>query len=231
MLPAGRGRNKRGDHVDHFAEQRRRLIEHLRAEGIRDERVLAAMARVPREAFIAPEHWETAYENGPLPIGEHQTISQPFVVALMTEALGLQGGERVLEVGTGSGYHTAILAELAGYVVSVERHRALYEQAGRVLSSLGYANVELHVADGTLGWVRGAPYDRAIVAAAGPDVPVALVDQLALGGRLVIPVGDASHQRLVLLTRHQDGVERRDLGPVRFVPLIGEAGWQPSSGQ
>ena len=216
--------------MDHFAVQRRRLIEHLRAEGIRDERVLAALGRVPREAFIAPEHWETAYENGPLPIGERQTISQPFVVALMTEVLGLAGGERVLEVGTGSGYHTAILAELAGHIVSVERHRALHEQAARVLGALGYANVELHVADGTLGWVQGAPYDRAIVAAAGPDVPAALVDQLAVGGRLIIPVGDASHQRLVLLTRHPDGVERRDLGPVRFVPLIGEAGWQaPSS--
>ena len=210
-----------------FAEQRQRLIEHLRAEGVRDERVLAAMGRVPREAFIAPEHFETAYDNGPLPIGERQTISQPFVVAIMTEALALTGVERVLEVGTGSGYHTAILAELAGYVVSVERHLALHEQARRVLAALGYANVELHVADGTLGWAHGAPYDRITVAAAGPEVPGPLVDQLAVGGRLIIPVGDASHQRLVLLTCHDQGVEQRDLGPVRFVPLIGEAGWQP----
>ena len=210
-----------------FTEQRHRLIEQLRAEGIRDERVLATMGRVPREAFIAPEHRDTAYENGPLPIGERQTISQPFVVALMTEALELSGAERVLEVGTGSGYHTAILAELAARVVSVERHPALHDEARRVLSALGYADVYLHVADGTLGWPAGAPYDRIIVAAAGPDVPAALVDQLAVGGRLVIPVGDASHQRLVLLTRHVDGTERRDLGPVRFVPLIGEAGWQP----
>ncbi len=214
--------------MDHFAEQRHHLIDQLRAEGIRDERVLAAMGRVPREAFIGPEHASTAYENGPLPIGEQQTISQPFVVALMTEALGLAGRDRLLEVGTGSGYHTAILAELAGYVVSVERHRALYEDARRVLRALGYSNVELHVADGTLGWVHGAPYDGIIVAAAGPAVPAALVDQLAPGGRLVIPVGDASRQRLVLLTRHVDRVDRRDLGPVRFVPLIGEAGWRPS---
>ena len=213
--------------MDHFAEQRRRLIQQLHAEGIRDERVLAALGRVPREAFIAPEQADTAYENGPLPIGECQTISQPFVVALMTEALGLGGGERVLEVGTGSGYHTAILAELAGHVVSVERHRALHEQAGRVLRTLGYANVELHLADGTLGWVAGAPYDRIIVAAAGPDVPAALVDQLAAGGRLVIPVGDAAHQRLLMLVRHPDRIDRHDLGAVRFVPLIGEAGWQP----
>ena len=213
--------------MDHFSEQRRLLVDQLRAEGIRDERVLAALGRVPREAFIGPEHAGTAYENGPLPIGEQQTISQPFVVALMTEALDLAGRGRVLEVGTVSGYHTAILAELAGHVVSVERHRALHEQARRVLDGLGYVNVELHVADGTLGWSHGAPYDRAIVAAAGPDVPTALVDQLAVGGRLVIPVGDANQQRLVMLTRHADRVERQDLGAVRFVPLIGAAGWQP----
>jgi protein-L-isoaspartate(D-aspartate) O-methyltransferase len=212
--------------VGHLADERRRLIEHLRAEGIRDERVLAAMARVPREAFVAREQAGAAYENGPLPIGECQTISQPFVVALMSEALGLGGGERVLEIGTGSGYQAAILAELAGYVVSVERHRSLHEGAARVLAGLGYRNVELHHADGTLGWPAGAPYYGILVAAAAPEVPRPLTAQLAMGGRLVLPVGTAAQQRLVLLVREPGGIAQHDLGPVRFVPLIGAEGWR-----
>jgi protein-L-isoaspartate(D-aspartate) O-methyltransferase len=212
--------------VQDFAEQRRRLVEELRADGIRDQRVLDALGRVPREEFVPAGQVEQAYRNSALPIGEGQTISQPFVVGLMTRELGLTGTERVLEVGTGSGYQTTILAELAGHVVTVERHPALLERARKILDRLGYRNVEPHVSNGTLGWPAGAPYDRVIVTAAGPDVPQPLLDQLAPGGRLVIPVGSAEQQELVLLTREGGGFQRRTLGPVRFVPLVGRAGWQ-----
>ena len=210
---------------ERLSEERRGLVAQLRAEGIRDPRVLAAIERVPREAFIAPEQADDAYANGPLPIGERQTISQPYVVALMTESLALSGGERVLEVGTGSGYHAAVLAELSAWVVSVERLGALHEHARRVLHALGYRNIELHIANGTLGWPHGAPYDRILVAAAAPDVPSALTDQLAVGGRLVIPVGDTKSQRLLLVVRTPDRLVRSDLGAVRFVPLIGRDSW------
>jgi protein-L-isoaspartate(D-aspartate) O-methyltransferase len=197
----------------------------LRQQGIRDEAVLAAIDRVRREAFVPPELADEAYENVALPIGQGQTISQPYVVALMSEALQADRASRVLEVGTGSGYQAAILAELASAVVSVERVPSLLASAERILGELGYRNVELHPANGTLGWARGAPYDRIIVTAAGPAVPDTLLAQLAVGGRLVMPVGTRTEQELVLVRRTADGFEQSGLGGVRFVPLLGEGAW------
>ena len=208
--------------MDDSAQRRLHLVNDLRQEGIRDERVLAAIGRVPREAFLPMELGDRAYDNLALPIGEGQTISQPFVVALMTQELDLDGTEHVLEIGTGSGYQTAILAELAGDVVSVERHPPLLEQAQRTLTDLGYSNFELHLTSATLGWPRRAPYDRVIVTAAATEVPVVLLDQLSPDGRMVIPVGAPKAQDLLLLTRQPGRIERRRLGPVRFVPLVAE---------
>ena len=208
-----------------FEEPRRRLVGLLRQQGIRDEAVLAAIDRVRREAFVPPELADEAYENVALPIGEGQTISQPYVVALMSQTLQVDRASRVLEVGTGSGYQAAILAELAGAVVSVERVPSLLASAERILAQLGYRNVELHQANGTLGWERGAPYDRIIVTASGPVVPDALLAQLGVGGRLVMPVGTRTEQELVLVRRNADGFEQSGLGGVRFVPLLGEGAW------
>lgn len=215
--------------VDKIAESRRLLVEELRRNGIVDERVLETIGRVRREAFVPQGLVERAYENVALPIGRGQTISQPYVVALMTQALGLTGVERVLEVGTGSGYQAAILAELAGTVVSVERVPELLESARHVLDVLGYLNVELHQANGTLGWPDGALYDRIIVTAAGPVVPDVLAAQLAPGGRLVMPVGTLKAQQLVLVQRSYEGFSETPLGGVRFVPLVGESAWPESS--
>lgn len=215
--------------MDDFEEPRALLVETLRRSGIADERVLAAIRRVPREAFLPGTLADSAYENVALPIGLGQTISQPYVVALMTQELGLTGTERVLEIGTGSGYQTAVLTSLASTVVSVERVPALLETAGRVLDALGYTNVELHLANGTLGWPAGAPYDRIIVTAAGPAVSAALLEQLATDGRLVMPVGTLSEQRLVLVRRVGDRFEETSLGGVRFVPLVGEGGWSEAA--
>ena len=209
---------------------RQRLIAELRREGVHDERVLAAIRAVPREAFVPPEHREQAYRNAPLPIGAGQTISQPLVVGLMTQALALQGAERVLEVGTGSGYQAAVLCRLAGHVVSVERFPELAARARGVLERLACHNVEVHVSNGTLGWPDSAPYDAIIVTAGAPDVPSALVQQLAEGGRLVIPVGNRTAQDLLLVTRQGPETRTQNLGPVRFVPLVGEQGWDADAG-
>jgi protein-L-isoaspartate(D-aspartate) O-methyltransferase len=205
------------------------LVETLRNSGIADQRVLTAIETVRREAFLPTMLAERAYENVALPIGLGQTISQPYVVALMTQALGLTGVERVLEIGTGSGYQTAILASLARSVVSVERVPDLLAAAGRALNAVGCANVELHPANGTLGWPAGAPYDRIIVTAAGPEVPAVLLGQLADGGRLVMPVGTLAAQRLVLVQRTGGQFDEVNLGGVRFVPLVGEGGWSEES--
>ena len=208
-------------------DRRHMVARHLAARGIRDPAVLAAMGRVPREAFVPAAERRHAYDDRALPIAEGQTISQPYVVALMTEALELVPSDTVLEVGTGSGYAAAVLAGCAGRVVTVERVPALAAAAAAVLADLGVAGVEVHEADGTLGWPAAAPYDAIVVTAGGPDVPTALVDQLAPGGRLVLPAGPLGHQRLVRVRRTDDGevgpVE--DLGAVAFVPLIGEQGW------
>jgi protein-L-isoaspartate(D-aspartate) O-methyltransferase len=211
--------------MDQFAAPRAQLVEILRQQGIADEAVLAAIGRVRREAFVPAELAAQAYENVALPIGHHQTISQPYVVAAMSQALRLMPASQVLEVGTGSGYQAAILAELAGLVVSVERVPALLESARGVLRGLGYERIALHLANGSLGWEPGAPYDAILAAAAGPEIPDALLHQLAPGGRLVMPVGTRSEQQLLVVQRTPGGFETSDLGPVRFVPLVGAGAW------
>jgi protein-L-isoaspartate(D-aspartate) O-methyltransferase len=214
--------------VLNFAQARDRMVERqLARRGVRDPRVLAAMREVPREAFVPPDLRPHAYDDGPLPIGEGQTISQPYIVALMAEAAALGPSDRVLEVGAGSGYAAAVLGRLAARVHAVERRPALARAAADRLRALGYANVELRAGDGTLGWPEAAPFDAILVAAGGPDVPRSLQDQLAPGGRLVIPIGpNGGPQTLVRVTRTgPDAFERQDLGGVRFVPLIGQEGW------
>ena len=208
-----------------FAAARAELLKQL-SPGIRDKRVLEAMSRVPRERFIAPEMRHFAYEDRPLPIGFGQTISQPFIIALMTEALGLSGQEKVLEVGAGSGYQAAILAELARQVITVERLPALAKSAQKVLNSLGYGNVSVYVGQKTLGWPAEAPYDAIIVTAAAPRVPDSLLDQLRVGGRLVIPVGSRYDQDLYKITKRRKRNIVHNLGGCRFVPLIGEGAWE-----
>jgi len=213
---------------DELSLARERMLERdLRARDIRDPRVLAAMQRVPREAFVEPGMERQAYEDAPLPIGEGQTISQPYMVALMAQAAAINEADRVLEVGTGSGYAAAVLAELAARVDSVERHPSLAATASRRLAALGYLHLHVHVGDGSRGWPAGAPFDVIVVAAAAPAVPPALREQLAIGGRLVIPLGgDRGVQRLCRVTRRAaDRFDSDDLGGVVFVPLVGEQGW------
>ena len=204
--------------------EREKLIEHLREE-ISDERVLNVMARVPRELFVPSSSRHLAYEDRPLPIGEGQTISQPFIIALMTQALELLGNEKVLELGTGSGYQAAILAEMARQVITVERLPSLANTARRTLNKLGYINVQVHLAERTLGWRAEAPYDAIMVTAAAPKIPQELLDQLAVGGRLVIPVGSRWEQDLLQVTKQEEGFTTNNLTPCRFVPLIGEEAW------
>jgi protein-L-isoaspartate(D-aspartate) O-methyltransferase len=202
------------------------IDRHLRGRGIRDPRVLGAMEQVPRTAFVFDALIDQAYDDRPLPIGVGQTISQPYVVALMTEALKLRPTDRVLEVGTGSGYGAAVLAEIVAHVDTIERHAVLAASARRLLQRLGYGNVDVHVGDGSLGWPPGAPYQAIAVTAASPTIPPALIEQLADGGRLVIPVGDGELQDLVRVTRvGPDQVLEETLTTVRFVPLIGAQGW------
>ena len=213
---------------DFDARRRRMVDEQLIRRGLTDPLVLDAMATVPREVFVSADLRDQAYADGPLPIGAGQTISQPYIVALMTEALALNGDERVLEVGTGSGYAAAVLGRIAAEVYTIERHRSLADAARRLLEELGVDNVDVVCADGTRGWPERAPYDAIVVAAGAPVVPGALKEQLAVGGRLVIPVGDArTIQELVRLTRLSETEYRREkLTDVRFVPLIGEQGWE-----
>jgi len=208
-----------------FEAARAELIEHLSTE-IKDKRVLAAMRSIPRECFVPSERQHLAYEDSPLPIGYDQTISQPFIIALMTEALELTGKEKVLEIGTGSGYQAAILAKLARWVVTTERIKPLAEMAKKVLDKLGYTNVEVHLAEETLGWRQGAPYDAIMVTAAAPQVPPDLLAQLAIGGRLVIPVGSRYIQELCKITRGKKRNRIENLGGCRFVSLIGRGAWE-----
>ena len=210
---------------DPFDARQQMLRKQLRRRRIRDERVLAAMGRVPRERFVAPGMTRQAYADRALPIGCSQTISQPYIVALMTQALKCSGDHTVLEIGTGSGYQTAVLAELVSEVISVERYVALSEQAGTLLAELGYRNVTLAVGDGTLGWPGRAPYDRIIVTAAAARCPAALFEQLAEGGILVIPVGGPESQVLKAIRKLSGSPHTEDLSPCRFVPLVGIQGW------
>ena len=209
------------------ARRRDLMVERdIAGRGVTDDRVLAAMGSVARERFVPPEMAEFAYEDSPLPIGSGQSISQPYIVALMAAAAELGPEDRVLEIGTGSGYGAAVLGRVAGEVWTVERHRELSEQARHRLAATGAANVVVRTGDGTLGWPEGGPYDAIVVTAGGPAVPQALVEQLADGGRLVVPVGgEARNQHLVRGRRRGDQLHQEDLGPVRFVPLIGAQGW------
>jgi len=212
---------------EHYDELRHQMVEQqLRGRGIRDQRVLQAMAAIPRHLFV-PEHFRArVYEDMPLPIGHQQTISQPYIVALMLEALELTGTERVLEVGTGSGYQAAVLGCLAKYVYTVEIIPELARSARMVLTQLSYENVEVMVANGSVGWRAGAPYEAIIVAAASPAVPQSLIDQLQEGGRLVLPVGDLAAQELLRVRKHRGQIIRENLGGCDFVPLVGEKGWK-----
>ena len=208
-----------------FDVARARLIHQLDVE-IEDKRVLSAMSRVPRHLFIPAELAYSAYENIPLPIGLNQTISQPYIVALMTEKLELTMDKKVLELGTGSGYQTAILAELAHRVVTTERLPGLLEKAKVILKQLGYQNVEMHLAEESLGWKADAPYDAIISTAGAPKVPDSLIAQLAIEGRMVIPVGSRYDQELHVIIKHKKDVEVIDLGGCRFVSLIGKDAWE-----
>ena len=208
-----------------FRGARRRLIETLQDKGIKDLAVLRAIDQVPRHEFVPPSVRHRAYEDSALPIGSGQTISQPFVHARALEQLVLTGRERVLEIGTGSAYQTALLAELTAQVFSIERFPALLDRARQLLIALQIRNVSLLMGDGTLGWREYAPYDAIVVSAGAPSVPPALQTQLAEGGRLLIPLGDRDEQMLTLLVRRGDDFETRDITPVRFVPLIGAGGW------
>jgi protein-L-isoaspartate(D-aspartate) O-methyltransferase len=215
--------------VTDLQAERQELVQELRRQGLDDERVLAAISRLPRERFVPAARPDLVYRNAPLPIGGGQTISQPYVVALMLAELRLRGDEKVLEVGTGSGYQTALLAELAAWVTSVERIESLAESARTLLAELGYRNVAIHLANGTLGWPPDAPYDAIVVSAAAPIVPDALLAQLGEGGRLILPVGSLQAQELLLVERQGDSFVQHRRGGVRFVPLLGEQGWEGSA--
>jgi len=215
--------------MSEMGRRRREMVRYqLLERDIDDPAVLEAMARVPREEFVPEDMRDVAYADSPLPIGSEQTISQPYVVALMIEALELSPGDRALEIGTGSGYAAAVLAQVADEVYTIERHKELAEVAARRFHRLGYDNIHVRQANGTLGWPEHAPYDAIVVTAGGPHVPEPLREQLAVGGRLVIPIGATLHsQELIRLRRiAPDRFRREDLGAVRFVPLVGEAGWQ-----
>jgi len=212
---------------DLYRIARERMVEtQIKARGISDERVLQAMLKVPRHLFVDEALRDQAYGDFPLPIGEGQTISQPYIVALMTEALELKGNERVLEVGTGSGYQTAILAELALWVYTIEKYPTLLERAKKILLNLGYKNISFKLGDGSLGWKEAAPFDAIIVTAAAPKIPPPLVDQLLEGGRIVIPVGDAFSQMLIKGVKKGGKLYTQSLEPVRFVKLVGAYGFK-----
>ncbi len=213
--------------MNDFAAERERMVqEQIMGRGIEDTAVLRAMRTVPREQFVLDEYRDYAYEDGPLPIPAHQTISQPYVVAYMLEALDLQPRDRVLEIGAGSGYVAALLSQIVAEVHTVERHKQLVWYARERLAALGYDNVWVHHGDGSLGWLPAAPYDAIVVAAGGPIVPPTLKQQMKVHGRLVMPVGKRGSQTLVRLLRlSEDEYQHRNLGPVKFVPLVGEEGW------
>lgn len=211
--------------IDDERARLKMVDEQLAARGIKDRRVLSAMGRVPRHRFVEEALRDRAYGDHALPIGEQQTISQPYMVALMTETLALKGSERVLEIGTGSGYQTAVLAELAAQVYSIERIVNLAAKARHLLASLGYRNVTIKVFDGTYGWKQEAPFDAILVTAGSPEIPMPLTEQLREGGRMVIPVGERTTQVLKKVTKTYAGIEVTALTGCVFVPLIGGHGW------
>jgi protein-L-isoaspartate(D-aspartate) O-methyltransferase len=216
--------------ADRFQKQRMKMVDsQIRSRGVTDQRVLKVMEKIPRHLFIAEGLADQAYNDNPLPIERQQTISQPYIVALMSEAMALTGREKVLEIGTGSGYQTALLAELAERVFSIERIAVLATGARKVLDALNYFNVAIRVGDGTYGWREESPFAAIMVTAGAPRVPRLLIEQLEVGGRLVIPVGNRNSQALLQLTRlseDPDDLKREDLGGCRFVDLIGEHGWE-----
>jgi protein-L-isoaspartate(D-aspartate) O-methyltransferase len=216
--------------MDRFKKPRLRMVEsQIKSRSISDVRVLKAMETIPRHLFVDEGLIDQAYYDSPLPIGEHQTISQPYIVALMTEALELKGRDRVLEIGTGSAYQTAVLASLADRVFSVERIATLAAGARKILDALNIYNVAIRVGDGSYGWKEEAPFDAIIITAAVPEIPRYLVEQIVLGGRMVVPVGNREVQSLYKLTRSAEDpqeIKTEDLGGCRFVSLIGESGWK-----
>ena len=213
--------------IDTFTRERENMVNYqIARRGIVDERILDAMHTIPRHLFVPEESQRDAYNDFPLPIGNEQTISQPYIVAFMTNILDLQGNECVLEVGTGSGYQAAVLSLLVKKVYTMERIPALAGKAQKTLQKLGIKNVEVHVGDGSLGWPGNAPYQAILVTAAAPAVPKALLDQLDVGGRMVIPVGGRYQQILELWRRNQEGLKSQTIIPVVFVPLKGEQGWE-----
>ena len=225
-MDRARGEVERDD--GRYARERERMVdEQLTGRGVTDPRVLAAMRRVPRHRFVQEALRARAYGDHPLPIGEEQTISQPFIVGLMTSLLELTGREKVLEVGTGSGYQTAVLATLARRVCSIERLPRLAERARALLESLGHDNVWIRVGNGALGWPDEAPFDRIIVTAGGPSVPPPLVQQLAEGGRMVVPVGTTDNQVLTVVERVGGEIRQRTHGDCKFVKLVGKYAWEP----
>ncbi|MDO8462109.1 MAG: protein-L-isoaspartate(D-aspartate) O-methyltransferase [Deltaproteobacteria bacterium] len=211
--------------MSYHVARRKMVEEQLIARGIRDSRVIEAMEIVPRHEFVQEALAPQAHNDHPLNIGEHQTISQPYIVATMTEALALKGGEKVLELGTGSGYQTAILAMLADKVFSIERITSLSNKARQRLHRMGYQNVTLRTGDGSVGWPEEAPFDAILVTAASPGIPEALPEQLKEGGRLVIPIGSEEQQELFLVTKTAEGTQKKSLGGCRFVKLVGQYGF------
>jgi protein-L-isoaspartate(D-aspartate) O-methyltransferase len=213
--------------VQDFKKERLAMVEEqLRRRGIHDQRLLAVMANIPRHSFVSSDYQLAAYEDRPLPIGEGQTISQPYMVAVMTQSLELKGDERVLEIGTGSGYQTAILVELAKTIFTIERIQELLLRAQKILQELGYENIFFLTGDGTKGWPEKAPFDGIIVTAGAPEIPQTLTSQLAEGGRLVIPVGPRYTQTLYKVTRKRNQFTEEDLTGCVFVPLVGDFGWK-----
>lgn len=211
---------------DYRLARERMVRNQLISRGITDKRVLEAMGKVPRHLFIEEALDGEAYNDHPLPIGHKQTISQPYIVALMTQALDLTGNEKTLEIGTGSGYQTAILAELSAKVYTIERIRALMEMSRHILQELGYINILFKSYDGTLGWEEFSPFEAIIITAGAPAVPEPLLGQLAEGGRMIVPVGDRFSQELIKITKRKDSFEKQSLGGCRFVDLIGAHGWK-----
>nr|MBN2278484.1 protein-L-isoaspartate(D-aspartate) O-methyltransferase [candidate division Zixibacteria bacterium] len=216
------GKSESGDTADRYEQMRSRMIEaQIIRRGIKDEKVLEAMRRVPRHLFVPAEYRDDAYNDGPLPIEHGQTISQPYIVAIMTELLQLDSVSKILEIGTGSGYQAAVLAEISDSVYSIDIIPELARKADSLLDSLGYTSIQVRAGDGYLGWPEAAPFDAIIVTAAAPQIPQPLLDQLKPTGRMVIPVGDYS-QELLLITRDRDNIIKKSVIPVRFVPMTGE---------